>query len=56
MACAVNVSAEVVGGVMEVGLTKQEEYAGAPVQVSATAELKPPEGFTVIVTGELTAP
>src|SRR5467141_1122412 len=56
IACAVNVSADVVGGVMEAGLTVQMEFAGAPAQVSATAELKPFVGFTVIVTGVLTAP
>jgi hypothetical protein len=41
---------------MEVGLRAQLDFAGAPVQVSATAELKPFVGFTVIVTGVLTAP
>src|SRR6266576_3761149 len=56
MACAVNVSADVVGGVMEAGLRAQVEFTGAPAQVSATAELKPFVGFTVIVTGVLTAP
>jgi len=56
IACAVNVSADVVGGVMEAGLRAQAEFAGAPAQVSATAELKPFVGFTVIVTGVLTAP
>src|SRR6267154_2678861 len=56
IACAVNVSADVVGGVMEAGLRLQEDFAGAPAQVSATAELKPFVGFTVIVTGVLTAP
>src|SRR6267142_1352862 len=56
IACAVNVSADVVGGVMEGGLRVQMDFAGAPAQVSATAELKPFEGFTVIVTGVLTAP
>src|SRR5947208_2305740 len=58
IACAVNVSADVVvvGGVMEAGLRAQVEFAGAPAQVSATAELKPFVGFTVIVTGVLTAP
>src|ERR1700730_2744860 len=56
IACAVNVSADVVGGVMEGGLRAQLDFAGAPVQVSATAELKPFVGFTVIVTGVLTAP
>jgi hypothetical protein len=56
MACAVNVSADVVGGVMEAGLRAQEDFAGAPAQVSATAELKPFVGFTVIVTAVLTAP
>ena len=56
IACAVNVSADVVGGVMEAGLRVQMEFAGAPAQVSATAELKPFVGFTVIVTGVLTAP
>ena len=41
IACAVNVSADVVvvGGVMEAGLRAQVEFAGAPAQVSATAEL-----------------
>jgi hypothetical protein len=56
IACAVNVSAEVVGGVMEVGLSAQDEFAGAPVHVSATAELKLFVGFTVMVTGVPTAP
>src|SRR6266513_3634560 len=56
MVCAVNVSADVVGGVMEAGLRAQVEFTGAPAQVSATAELKPFVGFTVIVTGVLTAP
>jgi len=56
IACAVNVSADVVGGVMEGGLRVQMDFAGAPAQVSATAELKPFVGFTVIVTGVLTAP
>jgi len=41
---------------MEAGLRVQEDFAGAPAQVSATAELKPFVGFTVIVTGVLTAP
>jgi hypothetical protein len=56
MPCAVNVSEEVVGGVMEVGLSTQEEYVGVLVHVRATAELNPFVGFTVIVTGELTPP
>jgi len=56
IACAVKVSADVVGGVMEAGLRAQVEFTGAPAQVSATAELKPFVGFTVIVTGVLTAP
>src|SRR5467141_3863925 len=56
IACAVNVSADVVGGVMEAGLRAQMEFVGAPAQVSATAELKPFVGFTVIVTGVPTAP
>jgi len=41
---------------MEGGLRVQMDFAGAPAQVSATAELKPFVGFTVIVTGVLTAP
>src|ERR1700674_5265177 len=56
IACAVNVSADGVGGVMEGRVRVQLDFAGAPVQVSATAELKPFVGFTVIVTGVLTAP
>src|ERR1700730_16907063 len=56
IACAVNVSADVVGVVMEGWVRAQLDFAGAPVQVSATAELKPFVGFTVIVTGVLTAP
>jgi hypothetical protein len=57
IACAVNDSVDVVaGGVMVVGLRTQEDFAGAPVQVSATGELKPPVGFTVMVTGAATAP
>ena len=54
--CAVNVSVEVVGGVMEDGLSKHDEFVGAPLQASATAALKPFEGFTEIVTGAPTAP
>ena len=56
IACAVNVSVEVVGGVMVVGLSIQDEFAGALVHVSATAALKPFMGFTVMVTGLPTAP
>jgi hypothetical protein len=37
-------------GVTEAGVGVQVTVAGAPVQVSATAELKPPTGVTVAVT------
>jgi hypothetical protein len=45
-----------VGGVIEAGLSTQEEYAGAPVQVSATAEANPFVAFTEMVAGGPTAP
>jgi hypothetical protein len=56
IACAVNVSIAVVEEVMEAGLSAQEDFAGAPVQVSATAALKPFVEFTEMVTGAPTAP
>jgi hypothetical protein len=56
IACAVKVSAEVVGGVIDVGLSTQLEFAGAPVHVSATADAKPFVGITDIVTAVPTAP